>query len=229
MCTPAAWNAPTGPGSVSAAAKSSLPVQDSLKLPGLSPKPSTAILYSVPLVALKTAWLWVVTPGTSSFSATEVNPVREVPVYTDSTVSKSVFGLIVRKMALPVAGAVHRYHIEACAGLPACAGSPTSALAPLPDVRPPTELFGPGRNWANWKLSLAGAANAGAARASPAPVVTAARAAPAMSRRGEMDMSFSLVSGDRSGLAGQPPPTVATPRASTLSSAYSGWSPGRSG
>ena len=63
---------------------------------------------------------------------------------------------MVRKMAWPVAGAVHRYQTELLAGLTESPwdGSSGSAVAPM--VRPVTDLLALGRNCAPARLSFAG-------------------------------------------------------------------------
>jgi hypothetical protein len=108
-------------------------------------------------------------------------------------------------MALPVAGAVHRYQTERLAATPACLGSPASAVASW--LRPPIELLGPGRNWANWKLSFEGAASAGDGIAIP-PLTTAAARTPVAARlRRDVDMLLSLRGSGRAVFATAAVPT----------------------
>src|SRR5690349_3520871 len=97
-------------------------------------------------------------------------------------------------MVRPLAGAVHRYQIEACGGWPPWNCSKISVVAPR-SVRPLIELLGPGRNCADAKLSLNGAANAGVASANAPPMAAVARVPATTILRRVVDMVCSRCSG----------------------------------
>ena len=106
----------------------------------------------VPATALKFSRLVLLPPLWSS-SATGVSAFTAAPVYTASTVSKSLPTVLT--VTPPEAGAVQVHHTELVAAEPACAGSP--AWADAPELRPVVRAFAPLSTRALAKLSFAGA------------------------------------------------------------------------
>src|SRR3954463_16423288 len=114
--------------------------------------------YCTPALAKKRTRLARLPGAMSSLSPSRMRPAMVAPEYTAITVSISL--PVLSKTVSPDAGAVHLSHTERLATLPGkWLGSPDSAVAP--ELVVPMVLALAGRNWANWKLSYAGAADAG--------------------------------------------------------------------
>src|SRR5436305_832089 len=95
-------------------------------------RPSTRIRYVTPSVARKATRLVVTAPPALSFAATLTSEARSAPVYTASTVSKSLPRVSI--VAAPVYGAVHEYQSEACAYPPLAGSAPSRVAAPFSAV-----------------------------------------------------------------------------------------------